>query len=336
MKPLLAGVAACLIFLPLPLAAQDANDYQQAVAARAAGEHARAVALLDAWIANHPVDSDALVQRGYAHLALGQTAQAQADFEAALAVAPSYTDARDGLAILRQRQSAEPRGFVVAGGAWSALTGNRPDWWEATLSGEAPVSQNLSLGGRVSWFERFGIENVELEGRVAARAAPNLWLRASLGGAPSADFRPEIAAALGADLRVAEGPQATVLSLDTSYQKFPLQDVVTVMPGVTQYFGDGRLWGTLKGIGIVPDGGALELGVMGRLDFAPDDRQRYFAGAVRGPDTDLGIVTRVTAVFAGAELPLAKRLSLLPSVSHEWREVGGDRTEFRIDLRARF
>ncbi|MFN4038124.1 MAG: YaiO family outer membrane beta-barrel protein [Erythrobacter sp.] len=329
-------VAACLLILPLPLAAQEQNDYQKAVAARTEGEFARAIALLDGWLLANPSDSDALVQRGYAHLALGNEAQAKADFDAALALAPSYADARDGLAILRARQSAQSRGFVVAGGAWSALAGNRPDWWEATLSAEAPVSPGLSLGGRASWFQRFGIENVELEGRIAARAAPNLWLRASLGGTPSADFRPEVAAAAGADLRVSEGSHATVVSLDTSFQRFPLQDVVTLTPGITQYFGDGRFWGTIRGIGIIPDGQTIELGVLGRLDFAPREGERYFAGAVRGPDTDLGIVTRVTSVFAGAEWPVTDGLSLMPAVAHEWREVGGDRTEFRIDLRARF
>lgn len=328
--------AALLLILPLPAFAQGGNEYEQAVAARQQGEPASAVALLDSWLRQNPGDSDALVQRGYAHLALGNNAQAKADFEAALAIAPTYSDAREGLVLLRSRQPEQRRGFIVAGGAWSALEGNRPDWWEATLTGEAPVSQTVNVGARASWFSRFGIENVELEGRIAVRASDNLWLRASAGGAPSADFRPEVAAAIGGDLRVADGAQATILSFDASYQRFPLQEVVTLNPGLTQYFGDGRWWGTIRGIGIIPQGEAIELGVLARVDFAPVEQERYFIGAARGPDTDLGIVTRVTSLFAGAEVPISGDFSIIPSIAHEWREVGGDRTEMRLDLRARF
>ncbi|MGY6552875.1 MAG: YaiO family outer membrane beta-barrel protein [Erythrobacter sp.] len=237
---------------------------------------------------------------------------------------------------MRSRQPEQRRGFIVAGGAWSALAGNRPDWWEATLTGEVPVSQTVNVGARASWFSRFGIENVELEGRIAMHASDNLWLRASAGGAPSADFRPEVAAAIGGDLRVADGAQATILSIDASYQRFPLQEVVTLSPALTQYFGDGRWWGTIKGIGIIPEGEAMELGVLARLDFAPVEKERYFVGAARGPDTDLGIVTRVTSLFAGADMPVSGDLSIMPSIAHEWRDVGGNRTEVRLDLRARF
>ncbi len=326
-----------LIACAAPLAAQaPQSDYEAAVAARRAGDNAGAVRLLDRWIAARPEDSDALVQRGYAHLALGNPRAAERDFRAALALAPDYADARAGLALVAERREEPRGGFLIAGGAWSDLEAGARDWWEASLAGEAPVSRTLSVGGRASWFRRFGLEDVELEGRIAARPSENVWLRASVGGTPNADFRPELALGAGADVRVAEGPQATVLSLDASWQRFPLEEVVTVSPGITQYFGGGRWWGTLRGIGIVPQQGDLEVGVLGRIDHAPDDRHRYFVGAVNAPDTNLGIVTRVTSLFAGAELPLAERLALLPSVVREWREGGPDRTELRLEVKAAF
>lgn len=323
--------------LATPLAAQvPQSDYEAGVAARLSGDQDRAVKALDRWIAAHPDDSDALVQRGYAHLALGNLREAEGDFRAALALAPDYADARSGLSVIAERREASRGGSLIAGGAWSDLGAGRRDWWEASLSGETPVSQRVSLGGRAGWYRRFGLEDVELEGRIAARPSDHVWLRASVGGTPNADYRPELAVGAGADVRIAEGPQATLLSLDASWQRFPLQEVVTVSPAITQYFGDGRWWGTLRGIGITPEDGDLEVGVLGRIDHAPDERHRYFAGAVNAPDTDLGIVTRVTSIFAGAELPLAERFSLLPSISHEWREAGPDRTELRIDLKAAF
>lgn len=329
--------AGLLIACAAPLAAEPPQgDYETAIAARRAGDNAQAVQLLDRWIAQTPQDSDALVQRGYAHLALGHLRAAEQDFRAALALAPDYADARAGLALIAERREEPRGGYVIAGGAWSDLEAGGRDWWEASLAGEAPVSQTLSLGGRASWYRRFGLEDVELEARIAARPAENIWLRASLGGTPNADFRPEVALAAGADVRITEGPQATLLSLDTSWQRFPLEEVVTIAPGITQYFGGGRWWGTLRGIGIVPQRGDPEIGVLGRIDHAPGDRHRYFVGAVNAPDTNLGIVTRVTSVFAGAELPLAERFSLLPSLLREWREGGADRTELRLEVKAAF
>ncbi len=317
-------------------AQQPPSDYEAAVNARYAGDLVGALALLDRWIAGHPKDSDALVQRGYVHLSSGDPQKAERDFRAALVIAPTYEDAHAGLALIDERENNAPRGFVIAGGSFSELDRGASDWSEALLAVEAPVSSEVSLGGRAAWYRRFGIEDVELEGRVAAHPSDNLWLRASIGGTPSADFRPELALSAGADLRIAEGPAATVLSLDSAWQRFPLQDVVSITPGITQYFGGGQWWATVRGIGIVPSGDSLEVGVLGRLDYAPDDRRRFFAGAVNGPDTDLGIVTRVTSVFAGAELPLGKRWSILPSLAREWRDVGADRTEVRIEIKAAF
>ncbi len=327
---------AMMFAFAAPLSAQGASDYETAVAARQAGDAATALVLLDQWLAAYPQDSDALVQRGYAHLALGNRKAAADDFRAALLIAPEYDDARAGLALIAERERERSGGFLIAGSAWSALDSGAQDWWEASLNGEAPVTSKLSLGGRASWYRRFGIEDVELDARIASRPSDDLWLRASIGGTPSADFRPEIAIAGGADLRVAEGAQATLLSIDAAWQRFPLQDIVTVTPGITQYFGDGRWSATLRGIGIVPASSSLQLGVLGRIDHYIGERQRFFGGAAYSPDTDLGIVTRVTSVFAGAELPLGDRLSLLPSFAHEWRDGGPDRTELRVELKTAF
>lgn len=251
-------ILAVLAVLAAPLHAQQpSSDYEAAVTARRAGDLPAALALLDRWIAVHQQDSDALVQRGYVHLALGDRQQAERDFRAALAIAPAYEDARAGLALINERENDMPRGFVIAGGSFSDLDRGASDWWEATLAAEAPVSGEVSLGGRATWYRRFGIEDVEIEGRIAAHPSDNLWLRASIGGTPSADFRPELALSAGADLRIADGPATTVLSLDTAWQRFPLQDVASITPGITQYFGGGQWWATVRGIGIVPSGGGL-------------------------------------------------------------------------------
>jgi len=338
--------------LATPLAAQDVrpdaaqaptqapapgeNAYEAGVAARLAGDASRAAALLDVWIAAHPVDSDALVQRGLARLALGRLGEAEADFRAALALAPGYDDAKAGLATIAARRQTPRGAWVMAGGALSRLGAGRRDWLEASFAGEVPVGPQLALGGRATWYRRFGSGDTEIEARLAAHPGENLWLRASIGETPAADFRPELALSAGADLRLAGGPNATVLSLDASWQRFPLQEVVSITPGITQYLAGGRWAASLRGVGIVPQGGGLELGALARIDFAPRERHRLFIGAGNGPDTDLGVVTRVSSLFAGAEVPLGKRWSLLPSLAREWRQSGPDRTEARLEIKAAF
>lgn len=329
-----ALVLVTTLFAPTAALAQSA--YDSAVTARQAGDPARAVVLLDQWLAANPSDSDALVQRGYAHLAQDNLREARRDFEAALALAPSYQDANEGLALVKQREEPASRGFLVAGGSLGFLDGGRSDWGEASLAVELPVSATLSAGVRSTWYRRLRQADVELDATLVARPGDGVWLRAGLGMTPNADFRPELALSAGIDLRVQDGPQATVLTVNGAYQRFPSQDIVTLAPQVTQYLGAGDRWVTLRGIAVIAGGGDPELGVLGRMDFALTDHRRLFVGASNGPDTDLGNVTRVTSVFAGAELPLGERVALLPSTAHEWRQGGGERTELRLEMKVRF
>ena len=331
MKRFLGMVA---LLLAVPVSAQDSTDYVDAVEARLAGDAATAVKLLDRWISEHPEDADALVQRGYSWLALGNNAAARKDFEAALAIAPNYTDAAVGLERARARPTgSERRGFILVEAAYSDPGSGTKDWREVGLVTQFPVARTVLAGVDATYFERFGRTDVELGGRLDMRASEQVTLRMRIGGTPDADFRPEIALAGGTDLRLRGGPQATILSLDGSFQRFPLQDVVTINPEVTQYLGTGASWVTLRGIGTIVDGGGLEVGGLARFDTMPDDRQRIFVGVADGPDTDLGIVTRVTSIFGGAEFPLAGDVSITPSLAHEWRESGGERTEVRIGLK---
>lgn len=332
MKRLISMALACAT----PLAAQEASGYDRAVAARLADKPAEAVELLDRWLQARPTDSDAFVQRGYAYLALGENRRAESDFRAALDMVPTYADAKAGLDLALARQSSSSfRSHVRVAGVWSNLDTGR-DWWEWSVDAQHEISETTTAGGQVQWYRRFGVADVELSGRVSARIAENAWLRASLGGTPAAHFRPEIAMALGGDYRVVGGSEATVLTFDGSYQRFPSQNVVVLSPGVVQYFANGKGWLTLRGIGAIVEGGSLEPGASVRVDFQPRQDHRIFAGFAHGPDTDLGVVTNVTSLFAGAIFPISKTLSIEPAVAHESRDDGGQRTEVRVGVKAAF
>lgn len=334
----LFAVAAVLAALAAaPLAAQEQNTYEAGVAARHAGQPLEARRLLRAWLAANPDDVDAKVQLAYAELALGNLAEAEAGFEAVLRAAPHYADASDGLVLVAARRDSNTpsgRGFLLVEGAISDLSAGTSDWSE--IGGEIQIpAGSVTLGARSGWYRRFGFEDVEITGRIGLRPSENVWLHFHAGGTPNANFRPEFDLGGGIDVRLGNR-SSTVLTFDGAWQRFPGQDVVTIRPGLVRYVADGKAWLTLRGIGVIADSGPLELGALLRSDFQPNAGWRVFGGASIGPDTDLGVVTRVTSVFGGAEIPIGDRLGVVGSIGRDWRDGGFNRTEFRLGLKAKF
>ncbi len=332
------GLALAAALASMPAAAQVPSGYDAAVAARQAGRPIEAKSLLEAWLAAHPGDADAQLQLAYAELALGHLEAAQAGFEAVLRQARDYADAREGLAAVAARRATvhdADGGFFSLEGALSDLSRGARVWTEVAADLQVPAGKRTTLGARAAYYHRFGLNDVELVGRVGVHPSDNIWLRAHAGGTPNADFRPEIELGGGIDVRLSQG-NATVLTLDGAYQRFPLQDVVTINPGVVQYLDGGKAWITLRGIGTAAYGGPLEVGGLLRGDYVPAAHWRVFGGASNGPDSDLGVVTRVTALFGGVEAPLGNHFGVTGSLAREWRDGGFDRTEFRLGVKAHF
>jgi YaiO family outer membrane protein len=338
MKCVQAAAAAVLALISAPAIAQQQNAYEAGVAARQAGRAVEAKQLLRTWLSAHPADLDAQLQLAYAELDSGNLDAAEKGFAAVLVAAPDYLDARQGLALTAKRREQDKsgaNGFVLAEGSLSELEGAAADWREAALEVQAPVTRTAALGARTAYYRRFGRDDLELTGRFMVHPSPDVWLRANVGGTPHADFRPRFAIGGGGDWRISRG-NATVLMLDVGYQRFPLQEVVSFQPGIVQYLASGTTWITIKGIGETADGGPLLVGGSVRGDYQPTGTWRLFGGVANGPDTDLGVVSRVSSVFGGAEIPLSAKLGFVGSVAHEWRRSGADRTEFRIGLKAGF
>ncbi|MXO75760.1 YaiO family outer membrane beta-barrel protein [Altererythrobacter aerius] len=318
--------------------AQEQAGYEAGVAARLAGRPTEARIMLKSWLQQHPEDVDAQLQLALTDLALGNLDAAEAGFRNVLAQAPDYVDAREGLAAVAARRAVPvaPAGpSLLIEGALSDLQGPASNWREVAVDVEVPAGTRATLGGRAAYFRRFGRDDVELVVRTGFHPSDDLWLRIFAGGTPKADFRPEIELGGGFDLRLSRGA-ATVLTFDAAYQRFPLQDVVMINPGVVQYLRGGNAWITLRGIASLVDGGPVEVGGLVRGDYVPKENWRLFGGVANGPDTDLGVVTRVTSAFGGLEAPVGHRFSLTGSLSREWRNSGPDRSEVRLGLRARF
>ncbi|MCV3238644.1 tetratricopeptide repeat protein [Mesorhizobium sp. ZC-5] len=101
--------------------------YREGVAARMEQRFKEAVSLLDRAKTLAPDNADVLVQLGFTQLALANNTAAREAFEQALAIAPSYEDARFGLAQIAFRSSD----FVEARRLAAAVVGAQPDHAEA-------------------------------------------------------------------------------------------------------------------------------------------------------------------------------------------------------------
>lgn len=316
--------------------AQQSN-YDSAVAARLAGDPERAVALLESWIVANPADADALVQYGYALLALGRLPEAEAAFRQALGQAPQYADAQQGLSLVMVRRNGElsddRQGLLSLDVALSSLEAPQSDWSEAGIALAMPAGGRGRFGLDGRWYRRFGIEDVQIGANYTHRAGEDVWLRAGVSATPSPDFRPGVAASGGLDYRLARD---LILSLDAEWQDFPLDSIWSFGSGMTRYFDDGRYAVTARARAIVPDSSNVLLGGSLRADFIPRDRTRLFVGGATGPETDLGVVSDTTSVFAGLELPLDGATSMQANIAQDWREIGAERLEVRIAIKLNF
>lgn len=332
-----AGLIGLLVVSHAPAAAQP-NPYEDAVAARLAGDPGKAVELLEPWVAANPQDVDARVQLGYALLALYDFDAAEAEFRFVLSAAPDYTDAAQGLALIEQRRgvpSVQQR-YVYVEGAISDLSQGREGWSEVAAGALLPLGPDLTSNLRATHYRRFGIEDVELAGGATMEASANSWFRISGSATPSADFRPEWGLGAGVEHRLINSANPMLVGLDVSFQRFPVQDVLLLSPMVTQYFEDGRFSITARGNAVRVGSGSFRIGGSMRADYFASERVRFFLGAATGPDTDLGVVTNTTALFAGTELPLTASLSLTASAAREWRDDGLGRSEGRMGLKFGF
>ncbi|MBU2341802.1 MAG: YaiO family outer membrane beta-barrel protein [Alphaproteobacteria bacterium] len=332
-----AALIGMLAGIPAPAAAQP-NPYDEAVAARLAGEPGRAVELLEPWVAANPQDVDARLQLGYALLAINDFDAAEAEFRFVLSAAPDYADASEGLALIERRRGAPSarQRYVYVEGAISDLSQDREDWSEVAAGALLPLGTNATSNLRATYYRRFGVEDIELTGGATVQVSANSWFRFSGSATPSADFRPEWSIAAGVEHRMGDAANPTLVGLDVSFQRFPAQDVLLLSPMVTQYFNDGGLSLTARGNAVRVDSGSFRFGGSLRADYFASERTRFFLGAATGPDTDLGVVTETTALFVGAEFPLVGTVSLTASAAREWRDDGIDRSEGRLGLRLSF
>lgn len=358
-----ARLLACLVLVwAMPAVGQPEGRYEQAVAARLAGNPGQAIALLEPILAADPGHVDARLQLGLALLALDRLDEAELAFRTVLETAPDYADARIGLARIAQRrgdsegalaeleqvssdspdvavlrrQLVPPRWALDIDGSYSTLHAPAPDWQEGAVQLRHHASRATAITGRVQLASRFNRTDVYGETRIDQQLSDGSSIYFAVGGTPGADFLPEVQLSLGGAVRVRDGGDATVLTLDARHAEYVTGDVQTVSPGIEQYLAQGRLWLTGRWINTFDEFEDHRSGYLVRVDGLATDRLRLFAGYSNAPDTSQGVVINTEAFFGGASLDLDDRTTVRASIAHEQPEAGSDRTHFALGLGVRF
>jgi YaiO family outer membrane protein len=361
-----AVLVAAVLSSPLHAQQPVPGAYEQAVAARLAGRPDDAVRLLGPLVAAEPGNADAQVQLCYAQLALGRLDAAETAFRAALAAAPDYADAHLGLARVAQRRGdhagalaaldavgsgnaeaealraqlaavpATLRWSIDVDGGYAFVEGPQPDWKELAFQLRHAASERTALAVRAELSDRFDRTDVYFEGLLDQQVGDGARAYLLLGGTPEADFRPQWQIGAGGSVKVTEGGNATVLTLDLRHAEFVTGDVQTANPAIEQYLANGRAWITARWINVFDDFSGHQSGYLFRADVQPSDAVRLFAGFSNAPDTEQGVVIDTRSYFAGAVFDLGGNLTMRVSTAIEDSELGADRTQVGAGLGWRF
>lgn len=358
--------AALTFAVAAPAVAQATSDYERGVAARLAGDVDSAVELLARAIAAEPANADAQLQYGLALLAAGRLDDADGAFRRTLEIAPRYDDARIGLARVQQRRgkreaaiteltqvtesNAEAASLRAAlqhpavatnayrwsmdlDGSYSRVR-NQKDWRDLSLRIGAAVTPEASLSGAIEYSRRFGEQDTYGELRLDHRLAlgASVWLLA--GATPGADFRPRWQVAGGAAVRLRDGHNGTVVTIEGRHSRYPGGNIQILNPGIEQYLKGGH-WITARAINVV-ERGDHHFGWLARADVMASPRLRLFGGISDAPDVTEGVVVETFSLFGGLSFAISDRNSWRLFVNREDRAIGSDRLEIGTGIGVRF
>lgn len=334
--------------------------YDVAVADRRSGRHAAALAGFQAVLDADPANLDARLNLGLTLLALDRLDDAEAALELVVEAAPDYVDARLGLvqaarrrgdaaAARRQLDRAmaiapdrddvkallaatdEPLWRFDLDASRSRLSQGLPDWSSERLGGTRRMDESTVAGLSIERTERFGDEDVYLEGQVTRE-----WGRASafvaLGGAPGADYRAERAVRIGGAMPLGAGLGATI---DAGAARYATGMVHNVQPGLTATLASARLVLAARWIQVWDEQDRSRSGYAVRATAAFTGRSRLTLSYADAPETSDGVTADVQATGISLEVDLIKRIAARLTMVREER-TSYQRDEIAFGLGVRF
>lgn len=367
MKPATAITALVLLATADPAFAQTTirdSLYAQAVQDRLAGRNEDAITTLQQMLAARPDDADARLNLGLALLAENRLDEADAAFEAVLKQSPGYIDALIGRARVAQRRGdlagaraaldaaeavgpgADPDVAAARAGltsrrgspwrldasyAQSELSAGLEPWREASVSLSRRLDDQRAVTGVLERTERFGIVDVFFEGRYDQRIGTGSAYFA-IGGAPDADYRPEVSVKAGGQAAlVAGGLSAT---LDAGAARYLSGTVTTLQPGLQQVLLDGRLLLNGRWINVWDETDAYRSGYAVNAIWSLLPSVRFRGGYADAPESSEGVTVDVRAISAGVEVDVGERGTLRLTGLHEERTTyDRDQVDFGVGWR---
>ncbi|KQY91320.1 YaiO family outer membrane beta-barrel protein [Brevundimonas sp. Root1423] len=353
-----------MIVAPEPAAIVQTDTqslYRSAVADRLAGRPADAVPKLEQVLAARPDDVDARLNLGLALLALGRLDDAEAAFRTVLDRSPGYADAWIGLARVEQRRgnlgaarnmAAEARrvapdsqdvlslqAALKPAPVWRAdihtarsrLSNGLADWTETRLSIARRLDSTSSIALAVEATERFGNEDVYLEARLDKFVEGRSGYIA-VGGAPDADYRPEIGVAAGGRIDL---DAVVALTVDGSVARYRTGTVTNLHPGLALDLAADRVQLSARWINVWDEQGEYRNGYAAQARWQTTDQLALRMGYADAPETTNGVTVDVSAWNVGAEVALTDRLALRVGYLSEDRDAY-DREELSVGLGWRF
>lgn len=354
-----------MIVAPEPAAlvvqADPQSLYQSAVADRLAGRPAEAVPKLEQVLSVRPDDVDARLNLGLALLALGRLDAAEAAFLDVTRRAPAYVDAWVGLARVHQRRGYLPAARRAASEAtrlapgdadvravqaslespppWrldvalakSRLSGDLPDWTESRVSVSRRLGDGWNAAAGVEVTERFDDTDVYVDARLDGSFRGGAFYVA-LGGAPDADYRPEIALTAGGRARLTPRIAAT---LDASLARYPSGTVTGLHPGIQVTLPGDVIQLSARWINVRDENDVHRSGYAALGRWQATERLAIRAGYADAPESSEGATADVTAWSLAADLGVTDRLTVRVGLLSEDRQAY-DREELTVGLGWRF
>lgn len=354
--PAALGIALAAL-IAVPAQAQDQrNLIAEAQAARAAGDNARSLDLLEQARAQSPQDPTVLRLLGSAYAfehrypqAIATLRQARKlaprDQDIALALARAYlwsgnATAADNIAgeiaredlgnvelpglrrsiVRADRPARAPRHLATISFAQAISTvqvgGGNRTWYESVGALAVPVATGTTLSGQIDRESRAGPVDTRLELRLDQRIGKSGNIWIAAATTPHADFR-ELWSVSGGGETAING--AISLTFDLRYAEYSTTSVVVATPGLRLHTAEDRLSLAVRQISLWADNDHYRAGwsLRGEAQAAP--HLRLVAGGATYPDTEAGVTRQVHSGFAGAILDIGDRLTLRATYEHENR-----------------
>jgi YaiO family outer membrane protein len=349
--------------------------YAAAVQARTSGRIPEAVSAFEALSRQRPTDADVWLNLGLAYGAAHRYADADRALERGLSLAPDYTDLRLAYArnawFAGDASAAEARLAPLSAGpsaaearrlqqqieasrtqaaasdepsraVWRVDLAHSYSWlseglgdWRSRFAAITRQRGATAFGVSVEETERFGNQDVYVEASAYGAFANGADGFLAIGGAPDADYRPEIAVRAGGSVPVLHSAGAWRLRLgaDAAWSRYPVGDVRSVQPYLSVSRGPVDLM--LRSINTLDERDEFRAGYALRAGVSATDQLRLVAGWADAPESSDGVTVDVQATSLGAALDLDARTTVRLDAVKEVRKAY-DRNELTLSLTRKF